>query len=103
MAASVRINLNRAAMNQLLKSPGGEVGKDLKRRGRAVEQRARDLCPKRTRALVNSIYVDGPRIAGGELEMTIGADAGHALFVEKGTRKMAAQPFLEPALAAFSR
>jgi HK97 gp10 family phage protein len=33
---------------------------------------------------------------GGRVVMQIGAEAGHAIFVELGTSKMSAQPFIRP-------
>lgn len=34
----------------------------------------------------------------GDLSTTVGVAAGYAAFVERGTRKMAARPYLEPAV-----
>jgi HK97 gp10 family phage protein len=36
----------------------------------------------------------------GDLSTTIHSPAAYSLFVERGTRKMAAQPFMEPAVDA---
>lgn len=38
--------------------------------------------------------------APGDLSTTVSSPASYSLFVERGTRRMAAQPFLEPAVLA---
>ena len=98
----VSIDWNTGALNALLKGSSGEVARDIHRRAQNVEARARELAPKATRALVNSIHTEGPDLVNGELQESVVADADHAKYVEKGTRYMAAQPFLGPALSAVS-
>lgn len=64
---------------------------------RAVGERAagyaRDLCPVDTGRLRESI-----RFTVGGDEVEIGTDVEYAPYVELGTRKQRAQPFLTPAL-----
>lgn len=58
-----------------------------------VVPRAQSLAPKVTGRLANSI--------GGSVnpnQIRVYADADYASFVENGTSKMAAQPFLKPAV-----
>ena len=61
--------------------------------GEAVADEARAMCPVDTGALRNSIAV-----SAGNDGAEISADADYAAYVEFGTWKMAAQPFLVPAL-----
>lgn len=56
---------------------------------------AKELCPVDTGALRDSIYVQH-----GFLSAQVGTDLEYAPCVEFGTYKMAAQPFLVPALKA---
>lgn len=62
------------------------IGKDLR-------EDAKSRCPVRTGALKNSIFS-----VVTDNECTVGSPLEYAQFVEYGTWKMAAQPFLEPAL-----
>jgi len=57
---------------------------------------ATTLCPVRTGRLKNSIHI----LKQKELERIIRADTEYAIFVEFGTSRMAAQPFIRPALEA---
>lgn len=61
--------------------------------GEAVADEARTLCPVDTGNLRDSIAVSAD--SGGA---EVSADADYAAYVEFGTWKMAAQPFLVPAL-----
>ena len=61
----------------------------------AVADTARGMCPVRTGQLRSSISTS----SSGESAQVF-ADADYAIFVELGTYKMAAQPFLVPALSA---
>jgi HK97 gp10 family phage protein len=60
---------------------------------KAVEEDMVALCPVDTGELVNSIRVEG---AGSTVYVTVGTD--HWSFIEYGTSKMQAQPFIRPAL-----
>lgn len=59
-----------------------------------VEKEAKELCPVRTGRLRASIH------AGKENKYThyVGTNVEYAPFVEFGTRKMRAQPYLRPAV-----
>lgn len=60
----------------------------------SIEAAAKSNCPVRTGRLRDSIEIrnDGPTAR------LIGTDLYYAIYVEKGTSRMAAQPFLRPAL-----
>lgn len=58
-----------------------------------IETDAKAHAPVRTGELRDSIHTTTET----PLSATVGADAGHAAFVELGTRRMAARPFMLPA------
>jgi HK97 gp10 family phage protein len=64
-----------------------------------VEARAKVNAPVDTGNLRNSIGAH--KLADGQWEVR--ADAEYALYVEMGTRYMAAQPFMQPALDTVAR
>lgn len=61
---------------------------------RQVESAAKAAAPEDTGTLKESIHIVPMATAGS---VTITADARYAVFVEFGTSKMAAQPFMFPA------
>jgi len=72
----------------------------MNRAGEAVVEEARRLVPVdtgRLRASIGFTYSTSRRV------LTVYADEFYAAFVEFGTSKMAAQPFLRPALGLFPR
>lgn len=60
-----------------------------------IQTLAQDMCPVDSGDLKGSISA-----SGGGLSGQVSAGSGHAGFVELGTAKMAAQPFLYPAFSA---
>lgn len=95
----MRINFDVSGLDDVkdaIKSRGEKLKnleKALSKAGQTVKAEARALCPVDTGNLRRSIYShrDG-------LECTVGTDCEYAIYVECGTHKMAAQPFLYPAL-----
>lgn len=94
-----------AALNRLLKGPSGPVARDLARRAQNVESAAK----------VNASGRPGPNVQTGRLRSSIswrlgedgeglfadiGTNVEYARFVELGTDRAPAYPFLRPALAA---
>lgn len=72
------------------------------RRGRAVQNRAKQLVRVDTGNLRASITVT-PIMAGREPAVEIGTNVDYGAYLEFGTRHMPAYPWLRPALdAAFS-
>lgn len=61
--------------------------------GGMAETYAKYLCPKKTGNLMNSIS----HAPSGDNEMYIGTNVEYAPFVELGTRRMSARPYLRPA------
>lgn len=93
------VQINGDALRELFESPSGEVAKDLQRRALRVEGAAKRLCPVDTGRLRSSITNELGTDAEG-LVAVIGTDVEYAPYVELGTNRMAAQPFLLPALEA---
>lgn len=93
------VEINGDALRELFESPAGEVAKDLQRRALQVDRAAKQLCPVDTGRLRSSITNEIGQDGEG-LVATIGTDVEYAPHVELGTSRMAAQPFLLPALEA---
>jgi len=93
------VEINGAALAELFTSPAGEVARDLQRRALQVDRAAKQLCPVDTGRLRSSITNEIGQDGDG-LVATIGTNVEYAPHVELGTSKMAAQPFLLPALEA---
>jgi len=88
---------NIANLEKALKEMPGlvkeELGKAVEELVLIVEAKAKELCPVDTGLLRSSIT---PVIASWA-EAYVGTNTQYAPYVEFGTKKMAAQPFLEPA------
>lgn len=68
--------------------------------GNGIARRAQRIVPKRTWALHDTIDAQTD-IIGDSVVTTVGAGDGkvnYALFVEEGTSRMGAQPYLRPAM-----
>ena len=72
-----------------------QIDASLRRAGFDAESRAKQSAPIDTGFLRSSI-----RTEPGRGEVTVGASAEYAPYVEMGTRRMKAQPYLTPALQA---
>ncbi|PEH49306.1 HK97-gp10 family putative phage morphogenesis protein [Enterococcus faecium] len=70
------------------------VHQEIVRSGLRVEKRAKQLAPFDTGWLSNNIYMHEM----GKLQINVISPADYSIFVEEGTRKMPAQPFLFPAV-----
>ena len=70
-----------------------KVAEQINKSALNIQLGAKQRCPVRTGALRNSITVD----FYGEMSAQIGPHMPYAPYVEFGTRKMAAQPYLFPA------
>src|SRR5205809_368779 len=84
-------------MKALFEAPEGPAGKYLKSKGIQVQRRAKRLAPVDTGRLRASITEELSRDERGLVER-IGTDVEYAPYQEFGTSKMAAHPFLRPAL-----
>lgn len=99
IGAQTRLVLNTVAIDKLLNSPEGPVGKMILRKTIQVERDAKRLCPVDTGRLRASITHALSRDERG-LVGFVGTNVVYAARVEFGTRYMRAQPFLRPALRA---
>lgn len=104
-AARIAFRFNEGALKSLLSGPNGEVARDLTRRAIRVEAAAKE----------NATQRPGPEVRTGRLRGSITwrlgedsqglyADVGSAVlyapYVEYGTSRMPAYPYLRPALDA---
>jgi hypothetical protein len=103
-----QVRLDSAAINRLLRSPQGDVAKDLIRRGQRVSNRAKQnlrgageprLKAFDTGALTNSIAQEF-LVVDGDPVVRVGANTYYALWIHEGTRRMRARPYLREALSA---
>lgn len=94
-----RVVLDSGALARLFASPTGPVAADLARRAIRVETAAKRLCPVDTGRLRSSITHQVAVDVRG-LAARIGTNVDYAPWVEFGTSRAPAQPFLVPALGA---
>ena len=80
--------------DEVLEALGEAIARGLEIIGGAAEGYAVDECPVGTGNLQNSITHEPEN----ERTMVVGTNVEYAPFVELGTRKMRAQPYLRPAL-----
>lgn len=97
--AGGRIVFHDGALKALLEGPDGAVAKDLAKRAIRVERMAKRLAPVDTGRLRASIAWQIER-HHGRLSAVVGTNVEYAIYQEFGTSRMAAHPFLRPALAA---
>lgn len=95
----VVIRLDQAAMDKLLRSPEGPVGRWVLRATLRVHALAKRLAPVDTGRLRASILWSLGR-EGGELVGIVYTNVFYALYVELGTRFMRARSYLRAALQA---
>lgn len=94
-----RVVLHAAELTRLLEGPDGPVGREVLRRTIRVETAAKRLCPVDTGRLRSSITHEVAVDLDG-LVARIGTNVEYAPYVEFGTSRATAQPFLVPALGA---
>lgn len=115
---SAEVVVNEGALDQLLKSPDGEVAKDVMRRTLQVDRMAKRLCPVDTGRLHSSITWEMSSDGDGPYGV-VGSNVVYARIIELGgvidrpdwdanydtggavsVQIVEAQPYLLPALAA---
>lgn len=69
------------------------VAREIERGARQIEAGAKQAAPVRTGTLRRSINT---QIASGGLSAIVAAGVDYAIYVERGTRRMPARPFLIP-------
>jgi HK97 gp10 family phage protein len=99
MAGNIRLQHNDRALHKLFAGQDGPVAAHIERICLRIERRAKQLCPVDTGRLRSSIstaiIVDGRSISG-----IVGTNVEYAPYVEFGTSRMEAQPYLRPAFYA---
>lgn len=118
-APDFTLNWDEHTLQELLTGPNGAVFQDLARRAIRVVERAKQNAsqpPRGGRPNAGSEPGGGPAVRTGRLRASIdfvlasdpephyrvGSNVFYAPFVEYGTRRMAARPFLRPALSEAS-
>ena len=65
-----------------------------------VQAQAKQIAPKRTGYMANNILVEPVKKTATSVTGTVNAKADYSSFVEFGTYKMSAEPFIRPAISA---
>src|SRR5689334_2433705 len=81
-----------------LTSKTSKLGRDLTKRAEKVAAAQRRRCPVDTGFLRDSITVFDVEVTPEGLMVAVGPTADYSLYVEFGTRLMAAQPFIRPSI-----
>ena len=92
-----QLKWNDQDMMVLFESEDGAVAKELVKIALKVEAGAKRRCPVDTGRLRSSITHE-LRVDAEGLHAVVGTDVEYAAYVEFGTSRMHAQPFLRPAL-----
>ena len=99
MSVSFKVKgVDRLVRQLAIKSKQARIATDrqLELSSKRIERMAKVKAPVDTGALKNSIF----SAKAGNLTYKVTAPQHYAIHVEKGTRKMRAQPYLKPALDA---
>ncbi|WP_422804218.1 HK97-gp10 family putative phage morphogenesis protein [Streptococcus sp. FT1-55] len=99
MSVSFKVKgVDRMVRQLAIKSKQAQVATDrqLKLSSLRIERAAKVNAPVDTGTLKNTIF----SAKAGNLTYKVTAPQHYAIFVEKGTRKMRAQPYLKPAIEA---
>lgn len=94
----IDFKVHTGAVNAMLRSPSGAAGRHIFKLGVNVQSAAKVKCPVDTGRLRSSIQTTAPRETSNGVAVRIGSNVNYARYVELGTRRMRAQPFLRPAL-----
>ncbi|HEY0891267.1 MAG TPA: HK97-gp10 family putative phage morphogenesis protein [Nocardioides sp.] len=99
MIGDVELRLKaKAEIDRLLNAPDGPIAAEMLRIGARIERDAKRACPVDTGRLRASITHKVERDDQG-VSVRIGTGVTYAPWVELGTSRTPAQPFLRPALA----
>lgn len=95
----LRLRWYRSTVDTFFEGETGAIALNVLRLSLAVEAAAKRLAPVRTGRLRSSITHRVER-RGRVVVGTVGTDVHYAPYLEFGTRRMRARPYLRPALAA---
>jgi HK97 gp10 family phage protein len=96
-----RVVINQSEWRDLFESENGPIAKELLRRTIKVENTAKSLTPVDTGRLRSSITHELGR-EGRRFVARVGTNVEYAGYVEFGTRRMRAQPYLRAAIHSAS-
>lgn len=98
-ASTATIVFDQAALDELLRSPSGPVGKELARIGARVEGRAKQLLSGELVGVVSGRLRSSTswRLIqqGDRLGVSIISGVGYSIHVHEGTRHLEGRPFLK--------
>lgn len=101
------INVKWSGLDNLMAELGATAGATIEAAASAmktttgqVQAQAKHIAPKRTGFMANNISVEPIQRTASSVTGTIEAKADYSSFVEFGTYKMSAQPFIRPAVSA---
>lgn len=101
------INVEWSGLDKLMEQLGATAGATIEAATSAmktttgkVQAQAKHIAPKRTGFMANNILVEPVKKTATSVTGTVNAKADYSSFVEFGTYKMAAEPFMRPAVSA---
>lgn len=108
-AGGITGNIDSSALMQVLKTLPENIQKNVmigatRAAANVVRDRARELVPKRTKNLAKSIVSIQQKAESGQIKFSVTPSKGgkydgwYAHFIEFGTVKMSAKPFMRPAM-----
>ena len=63
-----------------------------------VANEAKSIVPRRTSNLMRSIHPDDLEVSDDKVTVDVGTDVEYAVYVERGTSRTEARPYMQPAL-----
>lgn len=101
------INVKWSGLDTLMEELGATAGATIEAATSAmktttgqVQAQAKQIAPKRTGYMANNILVEPVKKTTASVTGTVNAKADYSSFVEFGTYKMSAEPFIRPAVSA---
>lgn len=101
------INVKWSGLDNLMEQLGATAGATIEAAALAmktttgqVQATAKQVAPKRTGFMANNISVEPVNKTATSVTGTVNAKADYSSFVEFGTYKMSAEPFIRPAVSA---
>lgn len=101
------INVKWSGLDKLMEEIGATAGATIEAASSAmkvttgqVQATAKQVAPKRTGFMANNISVEPVNKTATSVTGAVNAKADYSSFVEFGTYKMSAQPFIRPAVSA---
>lgn len=100
-------NVKWSGLDKLMEDFGATAGATIEAANSAmktttgkVQAQAKQIAPKRTGFMANNISVEPVKKTATSVTGTVNAKADYSSFVEFGTYKMSAEPFIRPAVSA---